>query len=199
MRTEMKKLHQRLGKTTVYVTHDQVEAMTLASRIAVMHRGSVQQFDEPSTVYNRPANTFVAGFMGSPSMNFLDAEVVSAGGKPAVTFPTGNGKTATLALADGAADRVADGSRKVILGIRPEHFSRHTPEQPDRPGIAQMTASVEVVEPTGAETMVVLRVGDREVVGRFSPDDAPRQGEEMPLNVDMTRACLFDPATERLI
>jgi multiple sugar transport system ATP-binding protein len=197
MRTEMKKLHQRLGKTTVYVTHDQVEAMTLASRIAVMHRGNVQQFDEPSTVYNRPANTFVAGFMGSPSMNFLDAELTSAGGKPAVQFPTGNGKTASLPLYDGAADRA--GSGKVILGIRPEHFSRHTPEQLDRPGIGRMTALVEVVEPTGAETMVVLRVGDREVVGRFSPDDAPRQGEEMLLNVDMTRACLFDPATEQLI
>ena len=83
MRTEIKKLYQTLGKTTVYVTHDQVEAMTLASRIAVMHQGRLQQFAEPRTVYERPANMFVAGFMGSPAMNFLPAEIVAADGRPA--------------------------------------------------------------------------------------------------------------------
>src|SRR5688572_19353192 len=104
MRTEMKKLHHRVGKTTVYVTHDQVEAMTLASRIAVMHMGEVQQFAEPETVYNRPANVFVAGFMGSPSMNFINAEFSTAEGKPAVSVATGNGKTAALPLHNGAAE-----------------------------------------------------------------------------------------------
>ena len=94
MRTEIKKLHQRVGKTTVYVTHDQVEAMTLASRIAVMHQGELQQFDEPQTVYRRPANIFVAGFMGSPSMNFIPAEVIAA--------RTAAGRC-SIALGDGAA------------------------------------------------------------------------------------------------
>ncbi|MER9356451.1 ATP-binding cassette domain-containing protein, partial [Mesorhizobium sp. M0514] len=84
MRTEIKKLHHRVGKTTVYVTHDQVEAMTLASRIAVMHQGEVQQFDDPATIYNRPANMFVAGFMGSPAMNFLAAELSQEGGRRTV-------------------------------------------------------------------------------------------------------------------
>ena len=140
---------------------------------------------------------FVAGFMGSPSMNFIDAEITSAEGQPAVTFPIGAGRTAILPLHNGMADR-ASGNR-VVLGIRPEHLSRAGPEAQRRPGFATMTAPVEVVEPTGAETMAVLRIGDREVIGRFSPDEAPRTGEDLPLAIDMTRACLFDPATTRLI
>jgi multiple sugar transport system ATP-binding protein len=199
MRTEMKKLHQRVGKTTVYVTHDQVEAMTLASRIAVMHLGEVQQFAEPETVYNRPANVFVAGFMGSPSMNFINAEFTDAGGKPAVTVAVGGG-TSSLPLHNGAADRARGAGRNVILGVRPEHLSRYNADvHGSRPGIASFSAPVEVVEPTGAETIAILRVGDKEVVGRFSPDEAPKMGEEMKLAVDMTRACLFDPTTQKLI
>ena len=99
MRTEIKKLHHRVGKTTVYVTHDQVEAMTLASRIAVMHQGELQQFDEPQAVYRRPANIFVAGFMGSPSMNFIPAEIVARGRRrrgDASRWPTA--RAATLPL-----------------------------------------------------------------------------------------------------
>jgi multiple sugar transport system ATP-binding protein len=200
MRTEMKKLHHRVGKTTVYVTHDQVEAMTLASRIAVMHMGEVQQFAEPETVYNRPANLFVAGFMGSPSMNFIDAQLTNAGGKPAVEVRVGGGNVAALPLHNGAAERAGGSGRDVILGIRPEHLSRYNADlHASRPGIATLSAPVEVVEPTGAETIAVLRVGEREVVGRFSPDEAPRMGEEIRLAVDMTRACLFDPTTQRLI
>ena len=197
MRTEMKKLHQRVGKTTVYVTHDQVEAMTLASRIAVMHHGEVQQFADPDTIYNRPANIFVAGFMGSPSMNFINAEITTSGGAPSVTFPLVDGGVANLPLYNGAAQRATD--KKVILGIRPEHLSRQSTSTAGKPGIATMSAQVEVVEPTGAETMAVMKFGDLEVVGRFSPDEAPKTGENMPLAVDMTRACLFDPATTRLI
>jgi len=196
MRTEIKKLHNRIGKTTIYVTHDQVEAMTLASRIAVMHQGSVQQFADPDTVYNRPANMFVAGFMGSPSMNFISAEVVADKGQPAVTFPVSRDRMATLALANGVASRAKPG--RVMLGIRPEHLSRAVPGT-SRPGTATMSAPVEVVEPTGAETMAVLRVGESEIVGRFTPDEAPKMGEDMPLAVDMTRACLFDPTTTQLI
>jgi multiple sugar transport system ATP-binding protein len=200
MRTEMKKLHHRVGKTTVYVTHDQVEAMTLASRIAVMHQGEVQQFAEPETVYSRPANIFVAGFMGSPSMNFIDAEFTSSGGKPSVAIQIGDGNTAALPLHNGAGERAGSAGRDVILGIRPEHLSRYNADvHASRPGIATLTVPVEVVEPTGAETIAILRLGDREVVGRFSPDEAPRMGEDIQLAVDMSRACLFDPATQRLI
>src|ERR1700750_1111460 len=98
MRTEIKKLYQQLGKTTIYVTHDQVEAMTLASRIAVMHHGAIQQFDEPQAVYDRPANMFVAGFMGSPSMNFIPGELAKIDGRPAVAITLGRGESATLPL-----------------------------------------------------------------------------------------------------
>jgi len=197
MRTEIKKLHQRVGKTTIYVTHDQVEAMTLASRIAVMHQGEVQQFDEPETVYNRPANMFVAGFMGSPSMNFINAELGTLDSKPAVFFPLADSKIASLPIHNGGAQRAT--GRSVVLGIRPEHLSRHNPDLRGKASIGTLTAPVEVVEPTGAETMAVMRFGELEVVGRFSPDEAPKMGEDMPLAVDMTHACLFDPTTRRLI
>ncbi len=195
MRTEIKKLHATIGKTTVYVTHDQVEAMTLASRIVVMNKGEVQQFDEPDAIYNRPANIFVAGFMGSPSMNFIAAELADVGGRLCATFALASGGQAALALSGSVTGAVA--GRRVTLGIRPEHLSRQTPETASRDGMATLTAPVTVVEPTGAETMAVLRIADKEIVGRFDPNDRPKPGEEMILNVDMTRACLFDPATEQ--
>ncbi len=196
MRTEIKKLHASIGKTTVYVTHDQVEAMTLASRIVVMFKGEVQQFDEPDTVYNRPSNMFVAGFMGSPAMNFIEVDLVMTGDRLCATFPDAAGNTAVLPLASRAG--LAAG-RRVVLGIRPEHLSRHSAETAGRPGMAQLTAPVEVVEPTGAETMAVLRIGAGEITGRFDPHDQPRRGEQMMLDVDMARACLFDPDTRLLI
>jgi multiple sugar transport system ATP-binding protein len=198
MRTEIKKLHQRVGKTTIYVTHDQIEAMTLASRIAVMHHGSIQQFDEPQVVYDRPANMFVAGFMGSPSMNFLPGELTKIDGAPAVTIALEGGETATLALAQMPAFRPADG--KVVLGVRPEHLFRFTDSlRAQKPALAKLAAPVEVVEPTGAETHAVLKIGEREILGRFDPDHAPRLGELMPLGIDMSHACLFDPNSQSFI
>jgi multiple sugar transport system ATP-binding protein len=200
MRTEIKKLYQQLGKTTIYVTHDQVEAMTLASRIAVMHQGLVQQFAEPRTVYDRPANMFVASFMGSPPMNFLPAKITGSGAaSPAVVLAEGNGETNQLPLAQGIAKSGSDG-RPVVLGIRPENLTRydrrHTEETPC---LGTIEAEVEVVEPTGAETMVVVRIAGKEVIARFEPNAAPTVGERVKLAVDMTKACLFDPETETLI
>ena len=198
MRTEIKKLHQRVGKTTVYVTHDQIEAMTLATRVAVMHQGSIQQFDEPHVVYGQPANMFVAGFMGSPSMNFIPAELTDADGEPAVRVVLHGGGSATLPLGAAPRRRTADG--RVVLGVRPEHLFRYDASLKARkPALAQLEAPVDVVEPTGAETMAVLRLGEREIVGRFDPDGAPRLGEQLPLGIDMANACLFDPASEALI
>jgi multiple sugar transport system ATP-binding protein len=198
MRTEIKKLHQRVGKTTVYVTHDQIEAMTLATRIAVMHKGSIQQFDEPHVVYSRPSNMFVAGFMGSPSMNFIPAELVDDEGKPAARIGLHGGGSATLPLGFAPERRTSDG--RVVLGVRPEHLFRYDADLKARkPGLARLEAPVEVVEPTGAETMAVLRLGEREIVGRFDPDGAPRTGEKLPLGIDMANACLFDPVSEVLI
>jgi multiple sugar transport system ATP-binding protein len=197
MRTEIKKLHNSIGKTTVYVTHDQVEAMTLASRIVVMNKGEVQQFDEPDAVYNRPANIFVAGFMGSPSMNFIAAELQDVKGTICAAFPNAQGHMAQLPLGNGLGHLQA--GRQVILGIRPEHFSRHTHEAARHAGTATLEAPVSVVEPTGAETMAVMRIAEKEIVGRFDPNERPKTGEIMVLNVDMDRACLFDPQSQNLI
>jgi multiple sugar transport system ATP-binding protein len=198
MRTEIKKLYQQLGKTTIYVTHDQVEAMTLASRIAVMHQGLVQQFAEPRTVYDRPANMFVAGFMGSPPMNFLPAKI-AVSSSPAVVLGEGNGAAIRLPLPEGITKSVSDG-RPVILGIRPENlplFDRRHSE--DTPHLGTIDAEVEVVEPTGAETMVVVRIAGKEVIARFESHAVHAVGERVKLAVDMTKACLFDPETETLI
>ena len=198
MRTEIKKLHQRVGKTTIYVTHDQIEAMTLASRIAVMHQGAIQQFDEPQAVYDRPANMFVAGFMGSPSMNFITGELTKLDGRPAVAIALSGAETAMLPLPRTPAFCPANG--KVVLGVRPERLFRYDPNlKAQKAGLAMLSAPVEVVEPTGAETHAVLKVGEREIVGRFDPDDAPRLGELMALGIDMAHACLFDPETQALI
>ena len=187
MRTEIKKLHQQLGRTTVYVTHDQVEAMTLASRIAVMYRGELQQFDKPAQVYSRPANLFVAGFMGSPAMNFLPGTVENGG----------------IRLQDGTLlnkPAPAGSSGKVIVGIRPEHIHRASVETLARhPDATRVAAMVEVVEPTGAETIVVMRLGKKEITGRFPADMAPEGEESVELAFDMNQACIFDPATEKLL
>ncbi|MBV9671780.1 MAG: TOBE domain-containing protein, partial [Verrucomicrobia bacterium] len=198
MRTEIKKLYQRLGKTTIYVTHDQVEAMTLASRIAVMHQGKLQQFAEPRTVYDRPANMFVAGFMGSPPMNFIGAQIADSG-KVGVVLDQGAGQAAHLPLPPEVASS-AGGGRRVVLGIRPENLTRYDRRLTEgKPYLGTIKAPVEVVEPTGAETIVIVRIGNREVIARFEPDAAPSVGEKVTLVVDMAKACLFDPETEMLI
>jgi len=196
MRTEIKKLYQRIEKTTVYVTHDQVEAMTLASRIAVMHQGRLQQFAEPREVYERPANMFVAGFMGSPAMNFLPAEIVAADGRPGIALGNGSGGIVLKIPAEQAA--AAKPGRRVVFGVRPEHLTRHDPTRTRRE-VGLIEAPVEVVEPTGSETIVIVRLGEREVLARFEPDEAPAVGDRVTLAVDMAKACLFDPESGRLI
>jgi multiple sugar transport system ATP-binding protein len=199
MRTEIKRLHQRLGTTIVYVTHDQVEAMTLASRIAVMHQGLIQQLADPRTVYERPANLFVAGFMGSPPMNFVPATLIDMGQYPGARIANGEGGPIELALPprDGLS---AWHGREVILGIRPEQITQYERHRADeRPWLGPLDSRVEVVEPTGAETMVVIHLGGREVIARVEPDAAQPVGSQMRFGVDMAKACVFDPATERLI
>jgi multiple sugar transport system ATP-binding protein len=187
MRAEIKKLHHKIGKTTVYVTHDQVEAMTLASRIAVLNKGELQQFDEPQAIYDRPANMFVAGFMGSPAMNFLPCTLV------------GKGTNQKLVLADQTSLRLAqtviaaDGKR-VIAGIRPEHFTTALPKAGNT-----IDALVTLVEPTGSETHVAARFGDAEVTAKYFPNTAPKLGETVKLAVDMNRICLFDAETEQAL
>ncbi|MBV9833678.1 MAG: sn-glycerol-3-phosphate ABC transporter ATP-binding protein UgpC [Alphaproteobacteria bacterium] len=188
MRMEIKQLHQRLGSTMVYVTHDQIEAMTLATRIAVMRQGVVQQFADPETVYNRPANLFVARFMGAPPMNTLPARLEAA--------PDGT----VAVIGDVRLPVPAEAGRwigrEVVLGIRPECIAESTRHFTDTPGaVITMTAPVEMVEPTGAETIVVLRLGNERVLGRVSPDLRHRPGDTAPFTVDTRKVSLFDPTT----
>ncbi|MCK1419512.1 sn-glycerol-3-phosphate ABC transporter ATP-binding protein UgpC [Bradyrhizobium sp. 180] len=197
MRMEIKRLHQRIGATIVYVTHDQIEAMTMATRIAVMHQGSVQQFADPDTVYRYPANLFVARFMGSPPMNTMPARLENGNDGPVVVIGAGRPEEVRLRLRgyDAAASFVG---REVVFGIRPEciaegsrAFSGDAPVLVDAP--------VEMVEPTGAETMVLLRLGGEPAMARVSPDIRPAPGASASFALDTRRICLFDPETERLI
>ncbi|MDW4498484.1 sn-glycerol-3-phosphate ABC transporter ATP-binding protein UgpC [Sulfitobacter sp. D35] len=196
MRSEIKKLHQRVGRTTVYVTHDQIEAMTLATRIAVMHQGVLQQYDTPKAIYETPANMFVAGFMGSPNMNFLSARSAPAGDGAGVTIAGGDGSVLPLPP-DLRADLPA--GREVILGVRPEHLSPAQARRAERKGRPSVTLPVEIDmdEPTGAETILMCRIAGQEAVTVCEADDAPRPGETVPFEIDMSKVSLFDPASER--
>jgi multiple sugar transport system ATP-binding protein len=163
-----------------------------------MHQGVLQQFAEPRTVYDRPANMFVAGFMGSPPMNFLPAQI-AVSGPAAVALAESEGQATRLPLPDEVATRVGAG-RRVVLGIRPENLTRYDRRRvEEQPYLGTIEAPVEVVEPTGAETIAVARIGSREVIARFEPNAAPAVGERVALGVDMAKACLFDPETEMLI
>jgi multiple sugar transport system ATP-binding protein len=193
MRMEIKRLHQRLGSTIVYVTHDQIEAMTLATRIAVMNLGEIQQFADPDTVYNLPANLFVARFMGAPPMNTLPARIV-ANDNHLFAELGDSGIRLPLPEMRHAGDHIG---REVVLGIRPECIAEHNRRFED--GSIQVEAPVEMTEPTGAETIVLLLLGGHEVLGRVAPDVRLTPGEIARFALDTRKICLFDPATERLI
>ncbi len=184
----------------VYVTHDQIEAMTLASRIAVMHGGQIQQYADPQTTYEKPTNLFVASFMGALPMNLVKATLLGNGGEARVRVSDDAGSTFELPLPNPHADMAAFAGRDVVLGIRSEHFARRELQGEDVPGhMGIIDCDVEVTEPTGAETMVVFRFGNEEMVARVEPDHAPHPGDRIHLTVDMRKACLFDPASEERI
>ncbi len=202
MRTEIKKLHQRLGTTIVYVTHDQIEAMTLASRIAIMKDGRVQQFATPGEIYERPANMYVAGFIGSPAMNFIPGTLATENGRIGMSIlakANGAQDFRFLPFADGAnrsADRLGDRlGRDIVLGIRPEAIAA-AGEGMAAPGTAQLAAEIDVVEPTGADALAYLSLGGANVVARLRPQDVDRPGVTRNFAIDMTRASLFDPQSQ---
>jgi multiple sugar transport system ATP-binding protein len=182
MRIEIKELHQRLKTTTVYVTHDQIEAMTMADRIVVMHDGIIEQIGAPLELYDRPQNLFVAGFIGSPAMNFLKG-AIRANGR--LEFEGAGGVRLPLA----AAPRGSDG-REVVYGIRPEHFA-----------IADdgADAQVQVIEPTGSELQVVAKLGGEDIIAVFRERHAFKPGDKIRLKPDPRLVHLFDqPTGQRL-
>ena len=193
MRTEIKRLHQSLGTTIVYVTHDQIEAMTLATRIAVLKDGVLQQFGAPAEIYDDPANLFVADFMGSPPMNLFPATVEAGGAGPSLRVERAGGAPATLP-AGGVKGLEAYTGREAILGIRPEAITE-VPADGPADGAAVVECQIEVVEPAGADTYVITHLGGKEVVARTSPDCGVRAGVTLPLAFRMDKAVFFDPAT----
>ena len=178
MRAEVKELHQRLSTTTVYVTHDQIEAMTMADKIVVMHDGIVEQMGEPLELYDNPSNLFVAGFIGSPAMNLLEGKLTING---TATFQTLNG----VSLPIGGRPRASDG-QSVIYGVRPEHFLLSDDGVP---------AEVVVLEPTGSETQAQLRIGGQEVTGVFRERLSAKPGETIRVMPRPDLVHLFDPGS----
>jgi multiple sugar transport system ATP-binding protein len=178
MRTEIKELHQRLKTTTVYVTHDQIEAMTMADKIVVMHDGLVEQIGAPLDLYDHPENLFVAGFIGSPAMNFVKGKIKANG---SLTFDGPGGARLPLASAPSSSD-----GRPAVYGIRPEHFT-----------IADDGADAEivVVEPTGSETQVFAKLGGQEVVAVFRERYKFEPGDKVRLKPDPALVHLFDEET----
>jgi len=197
MRSEIKLLHKRLGITTVYVTHDQIEAMTLGDKIAVMKDGVVQQFGSPDQIYTRPVNTFVASFMGSPPMNLIPVRLAVDGGTVQAQFKAGE-RDAVLPLPgfDAAAmASLAGRDGAVLLGLRPEHMS----DAGRAGGGGQpLAVPVDLAEPTGADTLVFTTLGGVRCVCRLHPAAALGR-DSVELAVDTSHAVLFDVATQAAI
>ncbi|WP_435953805.1 ABC transporter ATP-binding protein [Dryocola sp. BD626] len=173
MRTEIKALHQRLNATMVYVTHDQVEAMTMADRIVVLKDGVIEQVGTPLELYDRPRNAFVAGFIGSPSMNLLRGRIDNE------SVVTDNGLRLPIINVPAAVQ-----GKRVLYGVRPEHFTRV-----EQGGVA---AEVSVVEPTGAETQIALNIGGQKAIAVFRDRIQAKPGSELTLLPDVRQAHLFD-------
>jgi multiple sugar transport system ATP-binding protein len=185
MRAEIKRLHRRVGSTMIYVTHDQVEAMTLGDRIAVLRKGVLQQVADPFTLYQHPANLFVAGFIGSPPINFFPATLAAGG------VVSANGVTFTLP-ADVAGPLSAGSGRAITLGVRPEDLTLAA----DGPA-ARIEGVVEVSEPLGSEVLLHWQTAVGELISRVPGQVAPAVGEKATLHAAFSKLHFFDPETER--
>ncbi len=189
MRTEIKALHAKLPTTTIYVTHDQVEAMTLADRVVVMNKGRIEQIAPPEELYLKPATRFVAGFIGSPGMNFFKVQVEADGGGLTLRLP--DGQSLAVPPDRDALFRPMEG-KSAILGIRPEHFSLDA-------GPVMLDITAGLVEPLGMETLVHFELAGEAFVARLLPQSSLRSGAPLRLAVDMTRIHLLDPETDKVL
>jgi multiple sugar transport system ATP-binding protein len=194
MRTEIKRVHQKVKTTTIYVTHDQVEAMTLADRVVVMNGGRIEQIGRPHDLYHRPKSRFVAGFIGSPAMNFLPARLQANGDAlllrlaAELAFPVPPTHTARYRPSAG---------KDLILGLRPEHITE--PRGEGRDPRYEFTMPLDVIEPMGMETMVFFTVNGTEVCARVEPSAATAPGQPMRLYANLNHMHLIDPATELVL
>ena len=203
MRTELTKLHQKLGTTFIYVTHDQTEAMTMGTRIVVMKDGLIQQCDAPQVLYDKPCNMFVAGFIGSPQMNFINSKVVKEGEDFFVEFGSEDTKTRAgvkykikLPATKNANDALVPYvDKEVIMGIRPEHVHNEAEYLEKFPeGIVE--ANVEVTELMGAETYLYMNCEGQSINARVDPSNTARPGDTIKITLEPTRIHLFDKDTE---
>ena len=195
MRTEIKKVHQKVRTTTVYVTHDQVEAMTLADRVVVMNAGRIEQVGAPNDLYHSPATKFVAGFIGSPAMNFIACRLEEAAGgvrvrlTDAIAFPVPQTREARY--------RPHLGSGELQFGLRPEHIVERRPHSEPHQHAFEVT--LEVTEPMGMETLVYFSIGSAEVCGRVNPMAGAQDGRPMTLVADLANMHLIDEASGRVL
>jgi multiple sugar transport system ATP-binding protein len=197
MRTEIKRLHHRTGATFVYVTHDQIEAMTLATKIAVMKDGILQQVGTPSEIYNRPANLFVADFMGSPAMNLLEAEIAPVNGanEPRLSLARNGSAPITLRVPIAKLTPAMTPGARVILGIRPEAITDEGSADRSAVTLDTVPVLVDVVEPAGSDTLVVTTIAGKEVFARLRADADAKPGQMLPLVFNLDKAVYFDPDT----
>jgi multiple sugar transport system ATP-binding protein len=194
MRTEIKRLHARLGTTTVYVTHDQIEAMTLATRVAVMKDGVVQQLADPQTVYDRPANVYVARFVGSPAMSLIPGKLEIDSATAVAVLDVVNKEPKRISGIPISKESAAKfNGRNVLVGIRPELFSVSASE----PG-RTLLVHIDVVEPTGPDTLALFQIGGVEVTARVPPKTVEAR-KTATLSVDTSKIVLFDAQTEERI
>jgi multiple sugar transport system ATP-binding protein len=194
-RAELIKLHERVQTTTIYVTHDQVEAMTMGDRIAVMSLGVLQQLDTPQNLYDHPANKFVAGFIGSPSMNFIDVTLQASDGKMYATTPTFKMLVPNI---KGSALQQHLG-QTVTLGVRPEHLLERSQFNGSVPPDATIPCRVDVVELLGNEIFVYLTTGEQVLTSRMSPDVKLQRGQEIEVAAPPDKLYFFDPQTDTVI
>jgi multiple sugar transport system ATP-binding protein len=192
MRVELKRLHDRLETTAIYVTHDQVEAMTLGDRVVVMKDGLVQQVGDPLTVYAKPRNRFVAGFIGSPAMNFIDVGITEVNGAGVAEAP---GLRLSVPPAKAAALKAYKG-QQIALGVRPEDVHVATGADPAH---YTFDATVEVVEPLGSEILLDVRAGRGTIVARVEPNVRVKVHETVKLAVNADRLHFFDAKTEQAV
>jgi multiple sugar transport system ATP-binding protein len=199
MRTEIKRLHQRLNATMVYVTHDQVEAMTLASKIAVLKDGIVHQFGTPAEIYHEPANLFVAGFMGSPPMNLVPARLEAGANSTALLLDRDTGGLLRLDLGASRPELALYAGGNVVFGIRPEAVTDLDSADGKARVLAKADCLIEVVEPAGSDTFAVTRLGRKEVIARLRGDAPVSAGQTVPIVFNLDKALFFDPKTEARI
>jgi multiple sugar transport system ATP-binding protein len=196
MRTEIKKLHKQLTTTIVYVTHDQVEAMTLADRIVVLKDGNIEQIGKPEEVYNSPKSIFVAGFIGAPTMNFIPCRLTGQNGKVVLQISDEN-KT-IFSIPEKKAEHYLNSlDRDVIMGIRPEYFS--LAEQSETTSCNHLSLQVNVIEPLGSTTLFFFEVASSEMVVSLEPIPGIKPGDNLSLKADMSKIHLFDPETGKVL